>query len=520
MGGQDTIILVVDAEEKIRDSAQAILAPEDLVCPGVASGTEALEVVRELQPGVVLLATHLRGSSGLEVMVRIQHESPGCRVIMLADAGDHDAILDALEKGATDYLAKPLHPRETRLAVRRALETWRSGCQTNDLRDSLGLLVAGSERLVAQLADVDVEERDALIAQGTVDQAALLLGAGKVSLMMLDAPGHWLRVEACTGHSLVPAEMDVVLPGEGAAGLALRTGASFAVADARRDPRFRDMLVPDRYRGDSFMLVPLVAQGRAFGVLCASESLTGRPFGDGRLILLRLIAQRFVESRLLTRSSRGRGRDGSRPIAEVPGSRAGGWLDTLEVLPKASDFDFNFGLEAEIAQAICHAVTEEIDPDRMLKAALGALARSLAADPVTLYLADPNSGRLKSEGANRAGPAGDRTDLPLGRGLADRVVSRGEVLVAPDPESEVEFDAQVDTPLDGVPRSILCMPVEVRGKVIGMVRAFLPREASVSSRTGEIAGAALSAAVRNVLLYRNLVSSIEELAEARRAARA
>ena len=97
MGGQDTIILVVDAEEKIRDSAQAILAPEDLVCRGVASGTEALEVVLELQPGVVLLATQLRGSSGLEVMVRIQHESPGCRVIMLADAGDHDAILDALD---------------------------------------------------------------------------------------------------------------------------------------------------------------------------------------------------------------------------------------------------------------------------------------------------------------------------------------------------------------------------------------------------------------------------------------
>lgn len=518
MSGQDTIILVVDAEEKIRDSARAILAPEDLVCRGVASGSEALEVIPDLQPGVVLLATRLPSSSGLEMVVRIRRESPGCRVIMLADAGDHDAILDALEKGASDYLAKPLHPRETRLAVRRALETWRSDCQTNDLRLSLELLVAGSERLVAQLADVGVEERDALIAQGTVDQAALLLGAGKVSLMMLDAPGHWLRVEACTGHSLVPAEMDVVLPGEGPAGFALSTGTSFAVADARRDPRFRDMLVPDRYQGHSFMLVPLMAQGRACGVLCASESSSGSPFGDGQLILLRLIAQRFVEARLLVRSSLARGRDGSKPIAEVPGSPAGGWLDTLEVLPKESDFDF--GLDAEIAREICHAVSDEIDPDRMLKAALGSLARSLAADPVTLYLADPNSGRLKREGAYQAGPTDDRTDLPLGRGLVDRVLSRGEVLVVPDPESEADFDAQVDTPLDGIPRSILCMPVEVRGKVIGMVRAFLPREASVSSRTGEIAGAALSAAVRNVLLYRNLVSSIEEIAAARRAARA
>ena len=60
------------------------------------------------------------------------------------------------------------------------------------------------------------------------------------------------------------------------------------------------------------------------------------------------------------------------------------------------------------------------------------------------------------------------------------------------------------------------MPIKIRGKVIGVVRAFLPVQASVSLRTGEVAGAALSAAVRSGLLYRSLVASIEEVAAARR----
>ncbi len=59
----------------------------------------------------------------------------------------------------------------------------------------------------------------------------------------------------------------------------------------------------------------------------------------------------------------------------------------------------------------------------------------------------------------------------------------------------------------------------MRGKVVGLCRAFLPGDVTASARTGEALAAALSAAVRNVLLYRSLVESIEEMAEARREAR-
>ena len=59
---------------------------------------------------------------------------------------------------------------------------------------------------------------------------------------------------------------------------------------------------------------------------------------------------------------------------------------------------------------------------------------------------------------------------------------------------------------------------EARGKVVGLARAFLASDAVASARTGEVLASALSAAVRSVLLYRSLVESIEEVAEARKQA--
>jgi hypothetical protein len=66
---------------------------------------------------------------------------------------------------------------------------------------------------------------------------------------------------------------------------------------------------------------------------------------------------------------------------------------------------------------------------------------------------------------------------------------------------------------------MMCLPISFRGKVVGVFRAFLPEGEVPSARTGEVLSAALSAVMRNVLLYRSLVESIEEVAEARREAR-
>ena len=65
----------------------------------------------------------------------------------------------------------------------------------------------------------------------------------------------------------------------------------------------------------------------------------------------------------------------------------------------------------------------------------------------------------------------------------------------------------------------LCLPIRLRSKTVGALRVFLEAGADASPRTGEVLAAAFSAAVRNVLLYRSLLESIDEVAEVRRAGR-
>jgi len=87
------------------------------------------------------------------------------------------------------------------------------------------------------------------------------------------------------------------------------------------------------------------------------------------------------------------------------------------------------------------------------------------------------------------------------------------------PESEGRFERAVDTPEDGLARPVLFVPIRLREKVVGVLRVFLEEGGPASPRTAEVLSAAFSAAVRNVLLYRSLLQSIEEVAEARRNAR-
>jgi hypothetical protein len=91
-------------------------------------------------------------------------------------------------------------------------------------------------------------------------------------------------------------------------------------------------------------------------------------------------------------------------------------------------------------------------------------------------------------------------------------------VATPKPQDDPRFDPDVDTPEGGEPAPLLCLPLRFRGKVLGVLRAFPRSGIAPSARTGEVLAAALSAAVRNVFLYRSLLDSIEEVARARREA--
>jgi transcriptional regulator with GAF, ATPase, and Fis domain len=445
----------------------------------------------------------------------LRQSRPDLRILMLSASTDQETVLEALRLGACDYLAKPLHDEELTLAVGRAADVYRLERDSTRLRDRLSRLVALAEDLSRTAASAEGPEREASLSQGAADAAAELMRADKTSLMSVSDAGDELRVVASVGRDVTPQEMDAVPIGQAVAGIVFERDEALLVQSGTPEHLATDR-AHGRYHSDSFMVAPLAAQNQSFGVLCAADAADGGDFEVEDLTLLRLLAGRVAE---LFASGREAKRLDEAPIVDAlrgPLDALVAPLSEIEAGAPTEEVD----RDAAIVRQICDALVNHVEPERVLRGALEPIHRELAAVPVSLYLLDPSQARLRCEVQLDGGVQGDRIELPASRGLTGTVLHGGHLVATPSPELDPRFDPEVDTASDGRPRPLLCLPLRMRGQIVGLCRVFLPVGEVPSARTGEMLATALSAAVRNVLLYRSLVESIEEVAEARRQARA
>jgi DNA-binding NarL/FixJ family response regulator len=481
-------VLVVDDERFFREAICDALAEASIECVTAETGEAALERLREPDIGVVVLDISLPGISGIEVLQRLTAERPSLRVIILSAHTEQELVLEALRLGACDYLAKPLHDEELVLAVRRARASFGLQSDWETLRGRLAALESHLDGFSAQAAGANGV---AALEQRAARAVADVLGAAKTSLMLVDPSGD-LRVVATHGRDLDPAEMDPVPPGHGVAGVALVDDAALLIDDVSSDPRFRGRN-DGRYQSESLAVAPLRGAHGPLGVLCATDR-DGGVFSEEDLALLRILSTGLVPA--LAQANAATGHDAA------PGNGNG-----------AAEADFD---DAELARRICDVLTSEVEPERLIGEAMRVVAEVIPAAPVSLYLLDPSGTELRLEGQCEGAGHADREVLPVGRGLTGIVCHNGRLVATDSPEHDPRFDVEVDTNASDVAAPLLCVPVVLRNKTLGVMRAFPIDGASASSRTGEILSAAISAAVRNVLMYRSVLESVDEVAKARR----
>ncbi len=494
-------VLVVDDERFFREAIRELLEDDGIAVRLASTAAEALEAAEDPSIGVAVLDIQLPDQSGLTVLRLLRERRPALRVVMLSAHTDQEYVLEALRLGACDYLAKPLHEEEVKLSVRRALEAFEMASSWNSLRGRLGSLATEIETLIG---DGQGNDRESL-ATRAVEAVARLLDAGKTSLLLRDDAEGRLRVAATTGRKLAPFEHDSVAVGEGVAGRAVAQGEAIVVDDVGIDPRFA-AAPGDRYDSQSFVVMPLgVGQGR-FGALCATDRRGGQSFAEEDVALLRLLS--------LTLSP---WLDPTQPLLDAD----------LSVLEVADDDVGDVTLEtpdanaapegdSELARRVCDAMTREVEPTRVLGSALRAVAECLGAAPVSVYLLEGESGLLRREAQWEADGASDREVLLREAGLTGAAFESGQPIACATPADDPRFDASADTPEGRNVSALLVLPLRFRGRTLGVCRIFTADPRVASPRTAEVLGAALSAAVRNVLLYRSLVESIEEVARARK----
>jgi two-component system nitrogen regulation response regulator NtrX len=115
-------ILVVDDEEDIRLSLRGVLEDEGYDVAGAATGEEAADLLERETPDLVLLDIWLPGIDGLSVLDLVREKSEDLPVIMISGHGNIETAVSAMNKGASDFIEKPLSLEKVILSVNKALE--------------------------------------------------------------------------------------------------------------------------------------------------------------------------------------------------------------------------------------------------------------------------------------------------------------------------------------------------------------------------------------------------------------
>jgi two-component system nitrogen regulation response regulator GlnG len=118
-------LLVVDDEPTILHAFRRAFSRPDITVFTAATGNEGVELVKEIQPSVVVLDVNLPDASGIDVFRQIHQLDERTPVIFITGHGTTDTAIEAMKLGAFDYLFKPLELPQLEKVVEHAFEVSR-----------------------------------------------------------------------------------------------------------------------------------------------------------------------------------------------------------------------------------------------------------------------------------------------------------------------------------------------------------------------------------------------------------
>jgi len=130
-------ILVVDDEASARNGLVKLLTQDEYVVEAAADGKEALEVVLEKAPDLVVTDLKMPLMGGMDLLAQIKTHAPAIPVIVATAFGDVGSAVTAMRAGAEDYLTKPIDFDALTIVIERALERRELAAETENLRRQL-----------------------------------------------------------------------------------------------------------------------------------------------------------------------------------------------------------------------------------------------------------------------------------------------------------------------------------------------------------------------------------------------
>jgi signal transduction histidine kinase len=180
VSGERARILVVDDEKVIRDSCTRILTTEGHIIKSAENGNIGLEVFREFHPDLVLVDLKMPGKSGMDVLEEIESIDPNVVQIVITGYATVSSAVDAMKRGAYDFIPKPFTPEEILLIVGRGLEKRRLLLESEALK-------VEHERIRRNMISLVSHELRAPLA-ATVQYLEVILGGMAGEIPTFDSP--------------------------------------------------------------------------------------------------------------------------------------------------------------------------------------------------------------------------------------------------------------------------------------------------------------------------------------------
>ena len=167
-------LLIVDDEESVREACRSTLAGQGLSVTEADSGDRALALMADRQFDAVILDLKMPGIDGLEVLSRIRSDHPHTAVAVITGYATVESAVDAMKRGAQDFLPKPFTPAALRLVVRRCLNGSALARENRSLRHQL-TTHNGEPRLVGDSAQMRAIH-DLIARVGPTDATVVIAG--------------------------------------------------------------------------------------------------------------------------------------------------------------------------------------------------------------------------------------------------------------------------------------------------------------------------------------------------------
>lgn len=485
----EIILVIDDSQQIVTHLTEQVLPMFGFKTLYALDGKTGLDRIRNDDPDLVMLDLNLPDMTGIDVLHRLVEETIDVPVVLMTGFGSEKSAIDAFRLGAKDYIIKPFSVDEVLETINRALIETRLRHDKQQLAEQLRRAHVEMRRRVNEMSTlfgIGKAVASLLSVRKVLDRvleaAIYLSNAEESTIWMADEDKEQLRVYAKKGTDQVEPQIYELSTNESHVGQVMRTGRPL------RESAFsgKGITVKTGYTARAVLYVPLMLRGHSIGVLSVCNLTEPRAFSERDEFLLSALAD----------------------YAAIALENARVFQTTDQALAAGNE-------ELRTLIQITRTITATLDLKKVINMTIKQVHDSWQIEASSLWLLNETDQTLRVL-ANVGTPAETLGSfrIPLGQGFVGQVAQTGEWIYTNDVDEHPLHFRKVDRETGFKTRSLLCVPLIFREKVIGVLQLLNKLDGDFDDKDVERAlsiGTAVAIAVSNSLLFQEAESRQHQL---------